>query len=85
MGGGITPLGANAKPPVCGFFILSAELEQPLKRYPYFPQPENMDAILSHPTPGAHLSERDKCNAPAPRGAGALKLSRSAESIAGVG
>ncbi len=32
-------------------YLLSAELEQPLKRYPYFPLLENMDAIGSHPTP----------------------------------
>ena len=27
--------------------------------------------ILSHPTPAVRLSDRDKCEAPAPRGAGA--------------
>ncbi len=51
---------AGRKCLTCSIFIHSAEIEQSLKRYPYFPLPENMDAIVSHPTPIALSTDRDK-------------------------
>ena len=42
-----------------------------MKRYPYFPSPENMDAIAHHPTPAILPAERLSFDSPLPsRGGG---------------
>ena len=65
--------------------ILSAEIEQLLKRYPYFPAEENMDAIGSHPTPATLPAGWKNIEAPAPRGAGAFALLPHRQTYCGGG
>ncbi len=51
------------------FTFLSAqksEAKRRAKRYPYFPLPENMDAIAHHPTPTILPAGRKYIEAPAP-------------------
>ena len=59
------------------FTFLSAqksEAKRRAKRYPYFPLPENMDAIAHHPTPAILPAEWKNIESPRPsRGGGVTK------------
>ena len=66
--------GANVISRLAVLFSLCRKPNRPLKRYPYFPLPENIDAIVYHPTPDMVPAGRKNIEAPAPNRGGGLDM-----------